>query len=176
MVDYFLFCRTQDSDSDESGEEDNSSIVVNKSSRALLGIDPSFLVRYGYCLKEGGMVHNWKRRFFVLTKGTLSYFKSLNDSQAIKVIKVNTITSVLEAPAYQGRNFVIAVHTQSRNYFIQCDSLNQVLDWIDDLTKCREYQDRFKPAACTPAPSDQEEILHFSPVHRDVYSVSSVNK
>ena len=170
MVESFVY-RGQDSDSDDSAEEDNSSTVVSRSARALVGIDSSFLVRFGYCLKEGGVVHNWKKRFFVLTRGTLSYFKSQNDVQAIKIIKVNTITSVLEAPAYQGRNFVIAVHTQSRNYFIQCETQSLSLDWIDDLTKCREYQERFKPAASTPAPTDQEDILRFSPVHKEEHEL-----
>ena len=155
-----LLFRAQDSDSDDSPEDDTCNGEVTKSSRALMGVDSWSLVKYGFCKKEGGVVHNWKKRFFVLTKGTLSYFKSPNDTQALKVIKVNTFTSVVESPQYQGRSFVIAVHTHSRNFYMQCESQTLASEWRQELTKCKEYQDRFKPTSSI-CPAELDEL--FSP-------------
>lgn len=160
MLLLLLLFRAQDSDSDDSAEDDTCNGEVSKFSKSILGIDSSSLVKYGFCMKEGGVVHNWKKRFFVLTRGTLSYFKSPNDAQALKVIKVNTITSVIESPQYQGRNFVISVLTHSRNFFMQCESQTLATEWTRELTKCKEYQDRFKPASST-CPHELDEL--FSP-------------
>ena len=137
-----------------------------KSSKALLGIDPLVLVKYGYCQKEGGVVHNWKRRFFVLTKGSLSYFKSASETQAIKSIKVNSITSITDMVSYQGRNNVFVVNTHSRNYYIECSTAEQAKEWAEEINRCKEYQDRFKPALATPQLSDvlDQDELSFSPI------------
>lgn len=34
------------------------------------------ILKEGYMVKKGHIVHNWKRRWFQLTPGTLSYFTS----------------------------------------------------------------------------------------------------
>ena len=157
-----LLFRAQDSDSDDSPEDDSCNAEYSKSSKSLLGIDSLSLVKYGFCKKEGGVVHNWKKRFFVLTKGTLSYFKNPNDAQPLKVIKVCNINSVVESPLYQGRSFVIAVHTHSRNFYMQCESQTLATEWIQELTKCKEYKDRFKPASSN-CPAELDELLSPEP-------------
>uniref|UniRef100_A0A8C1S8E7 Pleckstrin homology domain containing, family A (phosphoinositide binding specific) member 1b n=1 Tax=Cyprinus carpio TaxID=7962 RepID=A0A8C1S8E7_CYPCA len=34
------------------------------------------VIKAGYCVKQGGVMKNWKRRYFMLDDNTLSYFKS----------------------------------------------------------------------------------------------------
>jgi len=53
-----------------------------------------FQAKSGYLTKEGFNVKNWKKRWFVLGKETLSYYKNQEARKVLGVILLREITSV----------------------------------------------------------------------------------
>ena len=45
------------------------------------------LEKSGYLTKLGGKIKSWKKRYFVLKNGTLSYWKSQVSKKTVKIIK-----------------------------------------------------------------------------------------
>lgn len=54
-------------------------IIVDMKDEVVNGV-----LRKGYLFKKGHQVKNWKRRFFVLTRSSLTYFES-REKMALKV-------------------------------------------------------------------------------------------
>ncbi|XP_016329093.1 pleckstrin homology domain-containing family A member 1 isoform X4 [Sinocyclocheilus anshuiensis] len=54
------------------------------------------VIKAGYCVKQGGVMKNWKRRYFMLDDNTLSYFKSDMEREPLRVIPLKEVNKVQE--------------------------------------------------------------------------------
>ncbi|XP_054898611.1 pleckstrin homology domain-containing family A member 1 isoform X2 [Poeciliopsis prolifica] len=93
--------------------------------------DQSF-IKAGYCVKQGAVMRNWKRRYFILDENALSYYKSDLDREALRVIPLKEIQKVQECKQSEPmmRDNLFETVTNSRTFFIQADSPEDMHSWI----------------------------------------------
>ena len=85
-------------------------------------------VKQGYLTKQGHVVKNWKRRWFVLRDGCLYYYKEDRTSQRgfipLDNITISLITNI-------GKEHCFGLfHPQRPPYYIFADSSTDVLQWL----------------------------------------------
>ncbi|XP_058841169.1 pleckstrin homology domain-containing family A member 1-like isoform X12 [Acipenser ruthenus] len=54
------------------------------------------VVKAGYCVKQGAVMKNWKRRYFLLDENSVSYFKSDLDKEPLRMIPLKEVHKVQE--------------------------------------------------------------------------------
>lgn len=92
-------------------------------------------IKTGYAVKQGAVRKNWKRRFFVLHEGGLSYFKSEQDKQPIKTLLVTDISEARQAEGSSvNRDNLLEIVTSKRTFNVQCDSPAEMRSWIQEIT------------------------------------------
>ncbi|NP_001123733.1 pleckstrin homology domain-containing family A member 2 [Xenopus tropicalis] len=93
----------------------------------------SFL-KSGYCVKQGNVRKNWKRRFFVLDVFSISYFKSSSDREPLRRILLREILKTHECLVKSGdlllRDNLFEIITAPRTFYIQADSPQEMHSWI----------------------------------------------
>ncbi|XP_065062028.1 pleckstrin homology domain-containing family H member 2-like [Rhopilema esculentum] len=85
----------------------------------------------GYLIKLGGRVKNWKKRWFVLMDGKLSYFKTKDDMmrKPLGQICLETVSSVSRSE----RLNTFELNTPKRTYYLTADSPEIAEDWLRAL-------------------------------------------
>jgi hypothetical protein len=109
-----------------------------------------------YIEKQGAFIQNWKKRFFVLQKGSLSYYAKEDDLspkgiislvkcscysfQQVKRDQLNftafSFVGYSEADLEVG---ALIVKTINRNYLILCNSAREKEDWVAAIKNCVLY-------------------------------------
>uniref|UniRef100_A0A3P8ZIA4 PH domain-containing protein n=1 Tax=Esox lucius TaxID=8010 RepID=A0A3P8ZIA4_ESOLU len=60
------------------------------------GAQDQALIKAGYCVKQGAVMKNWKRRYFLLEENAVSYFKSDLEREPLRVIPLKEVHKVQE--------------------------------------------------------------------------------
>ncbi|XP_051968686.1 pleckstrin homology domain-containing family A member 1-like isoform X4 [Xyrauchen texanus] len=79
------------------------------------------VIKVGYCVKQGAVMKNWKRRYFMLDDNTVSYFKSDTDREPLRVIPLKEVNRVQECKHsdMMMRDNLFELVTTSRTFYIQ---------------------------------------------------------
>lgn len=89
------------------------------------------ILKAGHGIKLGAVMKNWKRRFFVLTEISLSYYKSIEELEPIKSVSVGEVTSVSSgSKEFPGKEHLFEVTTPIRTFYVQVDSNQDLQDWV----------------------------------------------
>ncbi|XP_067311718.1 pleckstrin homology domain-containing family A member 1a isoform X2 [Pseudorasbora parva] len=90
------------------------------------------VIKAGYCVKQGALMKNWKRRYFVLEQNSMSYFKSDLEKEPLKIILLKEVHKVQECKHSEimMRDNLFEVVTTSRTFYIQADSPEEMHSWI----------------------------------------------
>ncbi|XP_063046949.1 pleckstrin homology domain-containing family A member 1a isoform X3 [Engraulis encrasicolus] len=90
------------------------------------------VLKAGYCVKQGAVMKNWKRRYFILEENSLSYFKTDLEKEPLRVISLKEVHKVQECKQsdIMMRDNLFEVVTSSRTFFIQADSPEEMHSWI----------------------------------------------
>ncbi|KDO34522.1 hypothetical protein SPRG_00585 [Saprolegnia parasitica CBS 223.65] len=95
-------------------------------------------VKRGFLVKQGGFVQNWKRRWFVLKDGRLTYYKSEEKLQPLGYVALEGAT----IEACNGRDAKLPRHgfffkvdppqcaQKKRVYYLGADTLDEMHDWM----------------------------------------------
>uniref|UniRef100_A0A3P8VYQ8 Pleckstrin homology domain containing A2 n=1 Tax=Cynoglossus semilaevis TaxID=244447 RepID=A0A3P8VYQ8_CYNSE len=102
------------------------------------------VLRCGYCVKQGNVRKSWKRRFFTLDDNAVSYYKS-EDKEPLRAIPLRDIQRVHECLVKSGdlllRDNLFEIITNSRTFYIQTDSPDDMHGWIRDIgQKIQEFR------------------------------------
>uniref|UniRef100_A0A3Q3K833 PH domain-containing protein n=1 Tax=Monopterus albus TaxID=43700 RepID=A0A3Q3K833_MONAL len=54
------------------------------------------IIKSGYCVKQGAVMRNWKRRYFLLEENSMSYFKSDLEKDPLRMIPLREVHKVQE--------------------------------------------------------------------------------
>jgi len=90
--------------------------------------------KQGFLTKQGGLVKNWKRRWFVLKGDKIYYFKAQTDQDVTGVIELSSKSKV-KKDEIKGKNNLFSVSTTNRVYFMYPDSLSDQEAWISEIQK-----------------------------------------
>ncbi|XP_033829022.1 pleckstrin homology domain-containing family A member 2 isoform X2 [Periophthalmus magnuspinnatus] len=95
------------------------------------------VLRCGYCVKQGNVRKNWKRRFFTLDDNAISYYKSETEKEPLRSVPLRDIQKVHECLVKSGdlllRDNLFEIITSSRTFYIQTDSPDEMHGWIRDI-------------------------------------------
>ncbi|KAM9412124.1 pleckstrin homology domain-containing family A member 1-like isoform 3-T6 [Salvelinus alpinus] len=85
------------------------------------GLQDQALIKAGYCVKQGALMKNWKRRYFLLEENAVSYFKSDLEREPLRVIPLKEVHKVQECKQsdLMQRDNLFEVVTSSRTFYIQ---------------------------------------------------------
>uniref|UniRef100_A0A8B9KD95 Pleckstrin homology domain containing, family A (phosphoinositide binding specific) member 1b n=1 Tax=Astyanax mexicanus TaxID=7994 RepID=A0A8B9KD95_ASTMX len=94
------------------------------------------VVKAGYCVKQGAVMKNWKRRYFMLDDNAISYFKSDLDREPLRMIPLKEINKVQECKQSElmMRDNLFELVTTSRTFYIQTDSPEDMHSWIKAIS------------------------------------------
>ncbi|XP_071235588.1 pleckstrin homology domain-containing family A member 1-like isoform X2 [Salvelinus alpinus] len=90
------------------------------------------VIKSGYCVKQGAVMRNWKRRYFLLEENSMSYFKSDLEKDPLRIIPLKEVHKVQECKQSDilMRDNLFEVVTTSRTFYIQADSPEEMHSWI----------------------------------------------
>lgn len=94
------------------------------------------IIKAGYCVKQGALMKNWKRRYFILEQNSMSYFKSDLEKEPLKIILLKEVHKVQECKHSEimMRDNLFEVVTTSRTFYIQADSPEEMHSWIKAIS------------------------------------------
>ncbi|KAJ7410884.1 Pleckstrin like proteiny domain-containing family A member 1 [Willisornis vidua] len=79
------------------------------------------VIKAGYCVKQGAVMKNWKRRYFQLDENTIGYFKSELEKEPLRVIPLKEVHKVQECKQsdIMMRDNLFEIVTTSRTFYVQ---------------------------------------------------------
>lgn len=100
------------------------------------GAQDQALIKAGFCVKQGAVMKNWKRRYFMLDENAVSYFKSDLDREPLRVIPLKEVHKVQECKQsdLMMRDNLFEVVTHSRTFYVQSDSPEDMHSWIKAIS------------------------------------------
>ncbi|XP_060237132.1 pleckstrin homology domain-containing family A member 1 isoform X9 [Meriones unguiculatus] len=92
----------------------------------------SAVIKAGYCVKQGAVMKNWKRRYFQLDENAIGYFKSELEKEPLRVIPLKEVHKVQECKQsdIMMRDNLFEIVTTSRTFYVQADSPEEMHSWI----------------------------------------------
>jgi len=89
--------------------------------------------REGFLVKQGGVVKNWKKRWFVLKGKTLYYFNTRQDSVQAGQMHLNAECEIADGSAKTGQKDSLEIRTPERTYYVYAEpsatSKADIADW-----------------------------------------------
>ncbi|XP_068161953.1 pleckstrin homology domain-containing family A member 1 isoform X3 [Antennarius striatus] len=100
------------------------------------GTQDQAISKAGYCVKQGAVMKNWKRRYFTLDDNSVSYYKTELEREALKVIPLKEIHKVQECKQSElmMRDNLFEMVTSSRTFYVQTDSPEDMHSWIKAIS------------------------------------------
>ncbi|XP_056152915.1 pleckstrin homology domain-containing family A member 1 isoform X1 [Lampris incognitus] len=100
------------------------------------GMQDHAVIKAGFCVKQGAVMKNWKRRYFLLDENAVSYFKSDVEREPLRVIPLKEVHKVQECKQsdLMMRDNLFEVVTSSRTFYIQSDSPEDMHSWIKAIS------------------------------------------
>jgi copper chaperone CopZ len=92
------------------------SVATTDSSREEDRID-----RQGFLIKQGRVVKNWMKRWFVLRGSKLYYYKNQRDSQELGMLLLSTECRILDGQKKAGKRNCLEIRTPERDFFVYSD-------------------------------------------------------
>ncbi|XP_054132597.1 pleckstrin homology domain-containing family A member 1 isoform X1 [Melozone crissalis] len=94
------------------------------------------IIKAGYCVKQGAVMKNWKRRYFQLDENTIGYFKSELEKEPLRVIPLKEVHKVQECKQsdIMMRDNLFEIVTTSRTFYVQADSPEDMHSWIKAIS------------------------------------------
>uniref|UniRef100_A0A3B4XS07 Pleckstrin homology domain containing, family A (phosphoinositide binding specific) member 1a n=1 Tax=Seriola lalandi dorsalis TaxID=1841481 RepID=A0A3B4XS07_SERLL len=110
------------------------------------------VIKSGYCVKQGAVMRNWKRRYFLLEENSMSYFKSDLEKEPLRMIPLKEVHKVQECKQsdIMMRDNLFEVVTTSRTFYIQADSPEEMHSWIKAVSGAIVAQRGPGRSAATP--------------------------
>nr|XP_036867131.1 pleckstrin homology domain-containing family A member 1 isoform X4 [Manis javanica] len=92
----------------------------------------SAVIKAGYCVKQGAVMKNWKRRYFQLDENTIGYFKSELEKEPLRIIPLKEVHKVQECKQsdIMMRDNLFEIVTSFRTFYVQADSPEEMHSWI----------------------------------------------
>lgn len=122
----------------------------------------SAVIKAGYCVKQGAVMKNWKRRYFQLDENTIGYFKSELEKEPLRVIPLKEVHKVQECKQsdIMMRDNLFEIVTTSRTFYVQADSPEEMHSWIKAVSGAIVAQRGPGRSAAAEHPACASEAKH----------------
>lgn len=107
----------------------------------------NLIVKEGFLCKKGGVIKSWSRRYFVLNRQCLCYFKrELNaaevDLQPMGRVFLSDVVKIETDGVEKKRAFVFALHTKKRAVLLQASNNEDKEKWIGAIRQALESDNK----------------------------------
>ncbi|KAB5581872.1 hypothetical protein PHYPO_G00180580 [Pangasianodon hypophthalmus] len=110
----------------------HTAIQTGRSESDLVLSAPSLGTKEGYLVKQGGIIKNWKQRWFTLNRNELKYFKDKMFSEPIRTLDL-TACSAVQFDYSQERVNCFCLVFPERTYYLCAKSGVEADEWIKIL-------------------------------------------
>ncbi|XP_075072387.1 pleckstrin homology domain-containing family A member 1 isoform X3 [Mixophyes fleayi] len=143
-----------------TGDRGNLKRTQSQLTTPPLRVSEGSVIKAGYCVKQGAVMKNWKRRFFLLDDNTIGYFKSELDRDPLRVIQLREVLKVQECKQsdIMMRDNLFEIVTTSRTFFVQADSPEEMHSWIRAISGAIVAQRGPARSAASEAPTSYSEL------------------
>lgn len=86
---------------------------------------------------SGGKLKTWRKRWFVLKNGVLTYYKSQNDVNRKPQGQI-VLDEICKITRAEGSN-TFEIDTGKKTYYLTADSITAMEDWVRDKLKLKTY-------------------------------------
>ncbi|XP_072335405.1 pleckstrin homology domain-containing family A member 1-like isoform X9 [Scyliorhinus torazame] len=116
------------------------------------------VIKSGYCVKQGAVMKNWKRRHFILDENSISYYKSDLDKEPLRSIPLKEVIKVQECKQREilMRDNLFEIVTHFRTFYVQTDSPEDMHNWIKAISGAIVAQRGPGRSAASRVKSDSE--------------------
>ncbi|XP_076142024.1 pleckstrin homology domain-containing family A member 1a isoform X3 [Alosa pseudoharengus] len=131
-----IITQTQQEGADGQNSGDREALKRSHSQHPYRPAQEQTVLKAGYCVKQGAVMKNWKRRYFILEENSLSYFKSDLEKEPLRLIALKEVHKVQECKQsdIMMRDNLFEVVTSSRTFYIQADSPEEMHSWIKAIS------------------------------------------
>ncbi|KAM6897535.1 pleckstrin homology domain-containing family A member 1-like [Xenentodon cancila] len=132
-----IITATQEQGDGQNGGSDRGKRTQNQLPYFLSrAVQDQSVIKAGYCVKQGAVMKNWKRRYFMLDEKAISYYKSDLEREALRVIPLKEIHKVQECKQSElmMRDNLFEMVTSTRTFYIQADSPEDMHSWIKAIS------------------------------------------
>lgn len=104
----------------------------------------NLVIKEGFIYKKGGIIKSWSRRYFILNRQSLCYFKNeTHDHLGEKLdplgrIFLSDIVKIETEGLEKRKAFVFALHTKKRAVLLQAASNDDRDMWVDAIQRTME--------------------------------------
>eukprot|EP00003_Mantamonas_plastica_P004697 TRINITY_DN1372_c0_g1_i2.p1 TRINITY_DN1372_c0_g1~~TRINITY_DN1372_c0_g1_i2.p1 ORF type:complete len:358 (+),score=140.85 TRINITY_DN1372_c0_g1_i2:37-1074(+) len=106
------------------------------------GYDDGDDKKEGYLMKQGHLIKNWKRRFFVLSDKTLFYYKEAGDQSPIAGIPLEG-TSIEVAEGKIKKKYCFELNYTAKKYYLAAGNKEEMLNWISAIRTAQGREGRW---------------------------------
>lgn len=106
---------------------------------ALIGSEA--VLKTGWLYKRGGRTKVWKRRWFVLRKDRLAYYKDETEYETRRVVPIDEISGITCQTGLKGKRSTISFYIRDKQAHLQVESLEAADDWTNNLKMAIKLDD-----------------------------------
>lgn len=85
------------------------------------------IIKNGYMIKQGNIVKNWKKRWFVLRYYTLSYFDNEETIHPLRTIQMSDVKDLRQT------GNMIEMDVAKRTFFFKCEDEQETNEWLSAI-------------------------------------------
>jgi len=136
------------------------------------------LHKEGFLTKQGAVVKNWKRRWFVLRGSVLAYYKKPTDDEPAGEIVLSAEThcdSPNDLSIVGQHHFCFDLRTPGRTFLISADSVRVMYEWIQAIRQVKLRLYTLAAAGASVSPSYRGDPARYPELVAALRTASSGN-
>eukprot|EP00731_Ephydatia_muelleri_P011008 Em0005g1594a len=99
----------------------------------------TLILKEGFLYKKGHIIKIWSRKYFVLTRESLNYFKRESEMrEPMGRVFLSDVTDITTEGLDTKRSFVFAVHTKRRCTLLQGSNVEDMENWVRAIREALE--------------------------------------
>lgn len=106
----------------------------------------NLVIKEGFLYKKGGIIKSWTRRYFILNKQSLCYFRREQEDGAadnlhpLGRIFLSDIVNIETEGVEKKKAFVFALHTKKRSVLLQAANVDDKESWAAAVRRALESE------------------------------------
>ncbi|ELR19961.1 PH domain containing protein [Acanthamoeba castellanii str. Neff] len=106
---------------------------ATKMSQAMRASMP--ITKEGYLVKQGGLIRNWKKRWFVLKGNHLFYYPDRTSVEPSGTITLDADSKVNDGAAKTGRNDSLEIVAVERTFYVYSEEPSEMHEWQEVIAE-----------------------------------------
>ena len=106
----------------------------------------NLILKEGFLCKKGGVIKSWSRRYFILNRQSLCYFRREQSTserlEPMGRIFLSDVVNIQAEGVEKKKSFVFALHTKKRAVLLQASNTEDRDRWVEAVQQALETDSR----------------------------------